>query len=310
MDRDLKYQYQWQHRCINNWSWKKWHDSVEQSWTMQYHVCHCFWCTKEHYFHQGIDLKFYYHKAGIDKAQKQSNKWNAQLLDLMEGRSIHHFKTSDYKEYISSIAFYGENYKNLWNSHAVTKKWSLQNFLLYCSKNSVIDKFLGSLNLDVDSDGYVHRYDRHVMLYGDGSFASGGRGEQSVPLKYIKKRCTLFFECHNVNEYRTSQICPDCKKCRLLAWEGCSWQGTNYRQRIEMVSFQWLSQELSQKSWLCQSKEYHVPWTWKWYWQSPIRSECAQMAKIHSRQSPFHTHSLIIPWDMIFVSMHAKENRM
>ena len=144
MDRDLKYQYQWQHRCINNWSWKKWHDSVEQSWTMQYHVCHCFWCTKEHYFHQGIDLKFYYHKAGIDKAQKQSNKWNAQLLDLMEGRSIHHFKTSDYKEYISSIAFYGENYKNLWNSHAVTKKWSLQNFFLYCSKNSVINKFLGS----------------------------------------------------------------------------------------------------------------------------------------------------------------------
>ena len=82
----------------------------------------------------------------------------------------------------------------------------------------IVQRTVWSINsLEVDSGGYVHQYDHHVMLYGDGSFASGGRGEQSVPLKYIKKRCTLFFECHDVNEYRTSQICPDCKKCRLLA---------------------------------------------------------------------------------------------
>ena len=77
---------------------------------------------------------------------KQSNKWNAQLSDLMEGRSIHHFKTPpDYKEYMSYIAFSSKNYKNVRNSYAVTKKWRLQNFLFYFSKNSVIDKFLGSL---------------------------------------------------------------------------------------------------------------------------------------------------------------------
>jgi hypothetical protein len=168
-------------------------------------------------FVKTLTRRFYYHQAGINKAQKQSNKWNTKNSSLMEGRSKHHFKTSDRQIFTSSIAFYGENFTNLWNTYAVTKKWSLQNFLLYCSKNSVLDKFLEGLKLNVDADGYKHCYDRNVMLYGDGSFPSGGRGEQSVPLKYVKKRCTLFFECHDVNEYRTSQICPDCQKCRLLA---------------------------------------------------------------------------------------------
>lgn len=63
-------------------------------------------------------------------------------------------------------------------------------------KNSVIDTFLNNLKHHVDADGNVYHFDKHVMLYGSGMFASGGRGEWSVPLKYIKKRCGYFFECH------------------------------------------------------------------------------------------------------------------
>jgi len=308
MDRDLVYQHWWQHSCISNWSWRKWHDPVKQSWTMQYHVCHCFRCTKEHSFHQGIDYKVLLPQSW----HRQS--WSNQISGM------HNCRIS-WKEGAFIISRLLQTTRSICHTllfpAKTTRMWGIPMLLQRngdCRTfSSIFQRTAWSINsLEVLSDGYVHdRYDCHVMLYGDGSFATGGHGEQSVPLKYIKKRCTPFFWMswrkwiQDISDLSWLQ-----KKSTAGCWEGCSWQGTNYRQRIEMVSFQWLSQELSQKSWLCRSKEYHVPWTWKWYWQSPIQSECAQMAKIHSRQSPFHTHSLIIPWDMIFVSMHAKENRM
>ena len=157
----------------------------------------------------------YYHQGKVDSSQKKTNRWNLNLKELFEGQSRHHFKTSDCSEYQSSIEHYSNNYDSLWKALAVTRKRSRLNFRIYSSKNKSIDSFLQKLKIkDEDTPNqYLHR--RHVMLYGSGSFPCGGRGERSVPLKYIKKRCSYFFECHEVNEFRTSQICPDCGISRL-----------------------------------------------------------------------------------------------
>ena len=48
------------------------------------------------------------------------------------------------------------------------------------------------------------------MFYGDGSFPAGQRGERYVPCKYIKEVCKVYFDCESVDEFRTSQVCPDC----------------------------------------------------------------------------------------------------
>ncbi len=158
----------------------------------------------------------YYHQARINEASKRSNMWNQNLAVLVEGRSMHHLKTARLVKIKASIAYYGENFDHLWNAYAVTRKWSRQKFNIYSMKNSIIDTFLNDLKQYVDANGItIRQFDKHVMLYGAGTFPSGGRGERSVPLKYIKKRCSYFFECHDVNEFRTSQICPDCRKCRL-----------------------------------------------------------------------------------------------
>jgi hypothetical protein len=53
------------------------------------------------------------------------------------------------------------------------------------------------------------------MYYGDGSFASGGRGQRSVPCKWVKRECKNYFTCYSVDEFRTSQICPTCNQ-RLM----------------------------------------------------------------------------------------------
>ena len=49
-----------------------------------------------------------------------------------------------------------------------------------------------------------------VIAFGKGGFASHGRGEVSVPVKCVKGKCRQYFETIEVDEFRTSSICPCC----------------------------------------------------------------------------------------------------
>ena len=74
--------------------------------------------------------------------------------------------------------------------------------------------------MDLGNGGMANSTSRHNSItmsccMDQASFHQVPRGERFVPLKYIKKHCSHHFKCHEVNEFRTSQICPDCKKCRL-----------------------------------------------------------------------------------------------
>ena len=42
---------------------------------------------------------------------------------------------------------------------------------------------------------------RPVIAYGDGTFPCHGKGEVSVPVKYVKKKCKQFYETIDVNEF-------------------------------------------------------------------------------------------------------------
>ena len=49
-----------------------------------------------------------------------------------------------------------------------------------------------------------------VIAYGASVFACGGRGEMSVPVKYVKQKCQTYYTTHLVDEFRTSIVCPFC----------------------------------------------------------------------------------------------------
>ena len=98
--------------------------------------------------------------------------------DLFEAKSLNHFKTSNL-DIVNSIEFYNANYDNLWNTLAVTRKRSRLKFCIYSFKRCSIDKFLQDLKpRDVLTGQYIHTHP--IMLYGAGTFGSGGRGERSV----------------------------------------------------------------------------------------------------------------------------------
>ena len=164
-------------------------------------------------FKKKLTRKFYYHASGINEQQRKTLQWNKSLAGLFESLSIHHFKTADLTAYGDSIINYRDNFGTIWERMAGSRKWSHAKFRLHRNKTKVIDTFLESL---IPRNGLGQEiYDKPHMYYGSGQFPSGGRGQKSVPLKYIKKRCQNFFHCWTVNEFRTSQVCHHCGLCRL-----------------------------------------------------------------------------------------------
>ena len=86
------------------------------------------------------------------------------------------------------------------------KKWARQKFEVYINKQKVLDGFFSSMYNRKAGER------KPVIAYGNGSFPTHGRGELSVPTKYIKKKCKQFYTTEEVSEFRTSIVCPRCDK--------------------------------------------------------------------------------------------------
>lgn len=180
-------------------------------------------------FVKSLTRKQYYHESKINDHNKRVLKWNESLQDLHASLSEYHFKTSNPEGYLQSVENYATHHNTIWKRMGGSRKWSRGKFYLYKKKMKTIDNFLHSLKIKYTNTLKSkkgkkkhkwrgcknHKFMHHVMLYGSGEFPSGARGERYVPLKYIKKRCENHFQCINVNEFRTSQVCSDCEQSRL-----------------------------------------------------------------------------------------------
>ena len=181
-------------------------------------------------FTKKLTRKYYYHAGKINEHQRRVTKWNNTHSTMFAGLSINHFKTSNLTAYMQSIRFYSDESMYVWEHMGGVRKWSHAKFRLYRSKTKTIDKFLESLIPRTYFPRPRHQlFDRPIMLYGSGEFPSGAKGERNVPLKYIKDRCKNYFDCHIVNEFRTSQVCHHCKQLRLFDYARVSPDTTSIR---------------------------------------------------------------------------------
>jgi hypothetical protein len=83
-------------------------------------------------------------------------------------------------------------------------------FSIYQKCQSVIARAVNSLQNPQKQD--------IVVLYGDGNFVLGGRGWQSVPVKAFKEAVKHQYKVIEVDEFRTSSVCPKCGEqlCKVL----------------------------------------------------------------------------------------------
>ena len=149
----------------------------------------------------------YYQDSWLNYSTKKWLRWceRPKLRKLNKSAALHHFKTSNMDELQSSIENYNRKTASICKIKLIPKKYARLNFFTHRKKKSTIHRFLAKL---VKSSNV----NRPTMFYGDGSFASGGKGMRSVPCKWVKSECKHFFKTFSINEFRTSQVCPDCNQ--------------------------------------------------------------------------------------------------
>lgn len=142
----------------------------------------------------------YYYESGIIKANKTSATWNKQVKSEIEALSHHSAKGASMRRFCDYLKAVNRTYDTLWNEY-LKRRWGRQKFVLYSGKKRTFDTFLNTL---VDNSGR-----RVVLAYGDAGFASGGKGELSVPTTTMMKVCKRRYTTILVDEYLTSQIHHD-----------------------------------------------------------------------------------------------------
>ena len=150
-----------------------------------------------------LSRKQYYHEIGMNKYNLQIQDKMKRIEDINQQMSVNHCKHWSIEHLLVGLQTVVHNRDRLFKS-MFNKCWEWANFAIYSKKQTVVTRALNSLQDPTEPD--------IVVIYGDGSFASGGRGQRSVPVKWFKDACKNRFldAFEEVDEHRTSSICPDC----------------------------------------------------------------------------------------------------
>ena len=101
--------------------------------------------------------------------------------------------------YRGHVDAYIEHFEALW-TEKLRPRWARQKFRLYCGKRRALQEFVNGLRGD----------EIPLIAYGAARFASGGRGERSVPVKGMRRLLRQTYPTVLVDEYNTSKMCPTC----------------------------------------------------------------------------------------------------
>jgi hypothetical protein len=170
----------------------------------------------------------YYQETGITAARKKYERWNGMVQTENNAQSQNHYKVADWARALQGIFIMLQHSEVLW-SHMFLKCRAKLKFSIYRKHQSVIARAVNSLQNPQKPD--------IVVLYGDGNFASGGRGRQPVPVKAFKDAVKHQYEVIEVDEFRTSSVCPECGEqlCKVLEFfngkyyevRGLKWCGSD-----------------------------------------------------------------------------------
>ena len=143
----------------------------------------------------------YYEASGMKRRNRKTAKWEETIREEELVYSRRSPKTTDPEQFDTFLKDYISVYDKLWDLR-LKKKWAQESFRVYRKKRKVLDGFFQSMHKKGER--------KPVIAYGKGGFASHGRGEVSVPTQYVKDKCSKYFETVEVDEYRTSCVCPCC----------------------------------------------------------------------------------------------------
>ena len=144
----------------------------------------------------------YYHESHITRNNAKLEKWRQGITEESNDIARVSAKTSrldHFERYIDTVVRLSE----ILFEHNCQNKFARLKMDNYIHKHKAIDTFFKKMKGNGTDQN-------PIIAYGDASFGCTGRGEKSVPVKWIKRRCQNFFEVTAVDEYRTTKCCNQC----------------------------------------------------------------------------------------------------
>jgi hypothetical protein len=144
-----------------------------------------------------LSKKCYYEESGINKLNRDSERWNKSLKVILDALSLTNTRSSR-ENFIEYIGIIKTNFDVMWNEYS-KKRWARNRLRVYSGKQSVFDKFFNKLK---DNSGR-----RVVIAYGDAGFKSSSKNERSAPTTRLLRETKKHFDVVMINEYNTTRIC-------------------------------------------------------------------------------------------------------
>jgi len=158
---------------------------------------------------------------------KNSQRWLKTVKTELDALSHVTSKGASTGGLMEFVQVFFETSENMWKERA-KPRWAQQSLRLYGGKKRVFANFFNQISKGDDKNV--------VIAYGSAKFASTGPREVAVPTTRAFKECSIRFNTHVVNEWRSTKIsCEDDSilqrvarrsEGRLVDVRGLLWRGS------------------------------------------------------------------------------------
>lgn len=144
----------------------------------------------------------YYAESGTFTARKQTEEWSTGIQDSLIELSCASPKGFSLAHHMAYLEVFLGTFDKLWEEYT-KKRWANQRLRLYGGKKRSLQNFWNRVL------GNENEREEAVLSYGNAKFASGGKGEMSVP---NSKALNVAFEQKQLkvlmtDEWRSTKIC-------------------------------------------------------------------------------------------------------
>jgi hypothetical protein len=151
-----------------------------------------------------LSRRSYYQHSGIFAGRRKQEAWAAGLRGPLEALSAASSKGLDAAAHAAYLQAFLQERERLWSEYSKAR-WARQRLRQYGGKRRTLDAFFGKLQAELG--GPEGRSAPVTVAYGASSFAPGGRGELSVPVKWVLSECQRRFPTVLTDEFRTTAVC-------------------------------------------------------------------------------------------------------
>lgn len=149
-----------------------------------------------------LTRKHYYRASWMEERTKRATRRNLRMKDVYEELSKTSTKTAQDKDWIEYQNVVASNYDKLWG-FKLEKVWKKEAFRVYCLKQRCLDRYFNSFQLKGEAAPKI--------LYGAASFNHTGKGELSVPVKYVYEKCCQRYYTVKEDERYSTKMHHKCK---------------------------------------------------------------------------------------------------